>query len=52
MLLEEYQDLAIMTSRHFIDVRALDVRVKTIEIRELEEQTILNGDANNLFNRI
>jgi len=36
---------AIMTSRHFIDVRALDVRVKTIEIRELEEQTILNGDA-------
>lgn len=36
---------AIMTSRHFIDVRALDVRVKTIEVRELEEQTILNGDA-------
>lgn len=35
---------AVMTSRHFIDIRALDVRVKTIEIRELEEQTILNGD--------
>lgn len=36
---------AIMTSRHFIDIRALDVRVKTIEVRELEEQTILNGDV-------
>ena len=36
---------AIMTSRHFIDIRALDVRVKTIALRELEEKTILNGDA-------
>lgn len=36
---------AIMTSRHFIDVRALDVRVKTVALRELEEKTILNGDV-------
>ena len=36
---------AILTSRHFIDVRALDVRVKTISLRELEENTILNGDV-------
>jgi len=36
---------AVMTSRHFIDIRALDVRVKTIALRELEENTILNGDV-------